>query len=41
MAGGVETAEQLASLRKMGCDLGQGYFWSKSLPAEQVRKLLF
>jgi len=41
VAEGVETAEQLASLRKMGCDLGQGYFWSKSLPAEQVRKLLF
>jgi diguanylate cyclase (GGDEF)-like protein/PAS domain S-box-containing protein len=41
VAEGVETAEQLAVLREMGCDRGQGYLWSKPLPAAEVRKLLF
>ena len=33
-AEGVETAEQLAQLRSLGCEQGQGYFWSRPLPAE-------
>jgi diguanylate cyclase (GGDEF)-like protein/PAS domain S-box-containing protein len=41
VAEGVETAEQLAILREMGCDRGQGYLWSKPLPAAEVRRLLF
>ncbi len=31
-AEGVETAEQLALLLEFGCDLGQGYYFSKPLP---------
>ncbi|HTW10465.1 MAG TPA: EAL domain-containing protein [Acidimicrobiales bacterium] len=33
VAEGVETDEQLAQLRDMGCDLGQGYLWSRPVPA--------
>ncbi|MBI2380569.1 MAG: EAL domain-containing protein [Gammaproteobacteria bacterium] len=32
---GVETAEQLAFLREHGCDVVQGYFYSKPLPLGQ------
>lgn len=34
VAEGVETAQQLAVLRSLGCDIGQGYYYSKPLPAE-------
>lgn len=40
IAEGVETAEQMAHLRSMGCKFGQGYFFSKPIPAEQIRELL-
>jgi len=39
-AEGVETREQLAALRRMGCDEYQGYLFSKPLPAEQISELL-
>jgi diguanylate cyclase (GGDEF)-like protein/PAS domain S-box-containing protein len=40
VAEGIETAEQLAVLRSMGVDLGQGYLLSRPLSAEQVPALL-
>lgn len=35
VAEGVETHEQLALLDELGCDLVQGYYFSKPIPAEQ------
>ncbi|MGZ5198867.1 MAG: diguanylate cyclase [Telluria sp.] len=36
----VETADQLHELRRMGCDVGQGYYFNRPLPAEQIASLL-
>ncbi len=35
LAEGVETKEQYAILREMGCELVQGYHFSRPLPPEQ------
>lgn len=40
IAEGVETSEQMLHLRSMGCKFGQGYFFSKAIPAEEIRELL-
>ena len=32
VAEGVETAGQLADLEKLGCELGQGFYWTPPLP---------
>ena len=40
IAEGVETAEQVAALRRMGCHMGQGYFFSAGVPAAQAEHLL-
>lgn len=40
IAEGVETVEQLAQLREMGCDQAQGYYFWKSLPGEETAALL-
>ncbi|HEY9836115.1 MAG TPA: EAL domain-containing protein, partial [Vampirovibrionales bacterium] len=40
IAEGVETPEQLAQLRSLGCECGQGYFFAKPLPAAQIEALL-
>lgn len=40
VAEGVETAEQLAQLRSLQCEFGQGYFFSKPLTAAQAEALL-
>lgn len=36
---GVETKEQMKALKDIGCDIAQGYLFSKSLPLDEVRKL--
>jgi diguanylate cyclase (GGDEF)-like protein/PAS domain S-box-containing protein len=40
VAEGVETAEQLAQLRALGCELGQGYLFSKPVNCEVAESLL-
>ncbi len=40
VAEGVETAEQLAHLRALKCDYGQGYFFSQPLDSEAAEELL-
>ncbi len=37
---GVEGAEQLELLRRMGCDFAQGYHLARPLPGEEVESLL-
>ena len=38
IAEGVETEEQLNELRKMGCDMVQGYYFSPPRPAGEFEK---
>jgi diguanylate cyclase (GGDEF)-like protein/PAS domain S-box-containing protein len=40
IAEGVETEEQFAALREMGCDQFQGYLFSRPVPAAQATALL-
>ncbi|MBM0740974.1 EAL domain-containing protein [Phormidium sp. CLA17] len=40
VAEGIETPEQLAQLRSLNCDFGQGYFFSRPLTAEKVVELI-
>ena len=40
VAEGVETEAQLTILRALGCDIGQGYFYSQPLPAAAFSALL-
>jgi len=40
VAEGIETSEQLERLRDLGCELGQGYYFSGALPAYEANALL-
>lgn len=40
VAEGVETEQQLAHLRRLGCDEIQGYLFSRPVPAPELLKLL-
>ena len=37
---GIETAAQLERLRSLGCDVGQGYHFSRPLPRGEMGRLL-
>ncbi|NDY96837.1 EAL domain-containing protein [Wenzhouxiangella limi] len=39
-AEGIETAEQLAFLKRQGCKCGQGYYFSRPVPADEFAALL-
>jgi diguanylate cyclase (GGDEF)-like protein len=39
VAEGIERADQVEALRRLGCRLGQGYLFSPPLPLEQVHQL--
>ena len=39
IAEGIEIAEQLNTLQHLDCPLGQGYYFSPPLPAEEIQKL--
>jgi len=40
VAEGAEVKEQVAFLKEHGCDLVQGYFYSRPLPAEEFAVIL-
>ncbi len=40
IAEGVETEEQLVSLKELGCDIIQGYYFSKPVPANEFEQFI-
>lgn len=40
IAEGIETAEMAQTLRQLGCNEGQGYYWSPAVPLEHLPELL-
>ncbi|MEA2363347.1 MAG: hypothetical protein QOD71_2492 [Thermoleophilaceae bacterium] len=40
VAEGIETTEQADALRELGCDIGQGFLFSRPLPADQLDSTL-
>ncbi len=41
VAEGVESIEQLAELKKLGCHLGQGYIFSRAITSDEAEEMLF
>jgi EAL domain-containing protein (putative c-di-GMP-specific phosphodiesterase class I) len=41
VAEGIESAEQLECLRKLGCECGQGFFFSPPVSAATIRDMLW
>jgi diguanylate cyclase (GGDEF)-like protein len=41
IAEGIETEAQLALLRRLGCDYGQGYLFARPLTAEKIERSLY
>lgn len=39
VAEGIETKEQLELLKAHGCDMGQGYYFSRPVPSKQIKSL--
>jgi len=40
VAEGIETSQQLSTLRALGCHFGQGFYIARPMPAEQMTRLL-
>jgi predicted signal transduction protein with EAL and GGDEF domain len=40
VAEGIETQEQLRLLKELGCPYGQGYLFSRPMPADQIEQVL-
>jgi EAL domain-containing protein (putative c-di-GMP-specific phosphodiesterase class I) len=40
LAEGVETVEQAAYLRQLGCEVAQGFYWHEAMPASDFTVLL-
>ena len=40
IAEGIETDEQAAQLKTLGCHEGQGFHWAPGLPVDQAEQLL-
>src|SRR5581483_528485 len=40
VAEGIETADQAATLRRLGCDIGQGFWFARPQPPEALPRLL-
>ena len=40
VAEGVETEEELKMLKDAGCDIIQGYYFSKPIPPEEMEKFV-
>jgi diguanylate cyclase (GGDEF)-like protein/excisionase family DNA binding protein len=40
VAEGIETVDEAAKLRELGCDRGQGFVYSRPIPAHQISRLM-
>jgi diguanylate cyclase len=40
VAEGTETEEQISILKRLGCEMAQGYFFSRPAPADAIADIL-